>query len=713
VTIGGIVNNSSGVISGGNAGIYLDYSSTVTGGITNSGLIQGDVNGIYSNDSTINGDIVNTPTGVIRGGTDIFQGGIYLDRTSVLSGRILNQGLIEGGEGGVVADDYSHIEQGVTNTGMISGAIAGINVLSFSTISGGIVNQGTIAGGSDGIRIVSYSAVTGGITNSGTISGGNYSIYVDDETASLDSISITGNDTAKFIGEVYAPNTPVTVVAGHSYTMDDGNLFTVQSFTNAGTLKIGAGNTGTITGDFINTGTFRPTVANTAYGKLVVNGNATLGGSLFVDASTLTAGHSYTNGTVSGVITASTTVSGTFASYDDNSLLFNLTPSYGSNQLDLVISAAGTTGVYDAVVAQGNRPATGAARVLDDIIAGDGQIAGLFLSVSASQAKISDAASQTLPLLTGGAQQAAHAAINSINRVVQARIESNLGLSSGNDFLGNKRVWLKPFGSWVEQDNRNGVAGYDARIMGFALGADAVASPATRVGLAFAYARADVNGKSSVAPTSADVDAYRLIGYGSYGLDENTEVNLQAGFGMNQNDGRRNLTAFVPTSVARSDYDSLTATVGVGLGRIYKFSEQTRFIPSIRADYTWVKDKGYTETGPSLLNLSVRSATSEEMIVAVDGKLMHEISQGTTLAANLGLGYDFLSDQASITSAFAGYPGATFVTNGIDPSPWVVRGGLGFTRMVRNDMEVTARYDAEHRKDFLNQTASVKLRWSF
>ena len=27
--------------------------------------------------------------------------------------------------------------------------------------------------------------------------------------------------------------------------------------------------------------------------------------------------------------------------------------------------------------------------------------------------------------------------------------------------------------------------------------------------------------------------------------------------------------------------------------------------------------------------------------------------------------------------------------------------------------EITARHDAEHREDFLNQTAAVKLRWAF
>jgi outer membrane autotransporter protein len=162
-----------------------------------------------------------------------------------------------------------------------------------------------------------------------------------------------------------------------------------------------------------------------------------------------------------------------------------------------------------------------------------------------------------------------------------------------------------------------------------------------------------------------------------------------------------------------ADYNSLTATAGAGLGRTDGIGEATRFTPSIRADYTWIKDKGYTETGAGALNLDVKGRTSDELILAVDGKVAHETGAGTTLTANLGVGYDVLNQQASITAAFAGAPGAAFTTRGLDPSPWVLRGGLGMVKTMQSGMELAARYDAEYRRDFLNQSVSVKLRWAF
>ena len=106
-------------------------------------------------------------------------------------------------------------------------------------------------------------------------------------------------------------------------------------------------------------------------------------------------------------------------------------------------------------------------------------------------------------------------------------------------------------------------------------------------------------------------------------------------------------------------------------------------------------------------------AKSAIMQAALDGKLTHQYGDRLSVSANLGVGYDAIGGQASITSAYAGAPAAGFVTYGLDPGPWHVRGGLGLTYQTNDRTEVTARYDADYRSDFLNQTASVKVRWAF
>lgn len=353
-----------------------------------------------------------------------------------------------------------------------------------------------------------------------------------------------------------------------------------------------------------------------------------------------------------------------------------------------------------------NSPAYGAASIIDN----NSSLQELFSDLS-DDADVSAAATQTLPLLTGGSIQAVGNALNGINGVVQNRIQMARGQASGDGFVTDQYVWVKPFGSLAEQDDSNGVSGFEAKTAGLAVGADGALNDKLRLGAAFAYAKSDVDSNSTVAKQSAKVDVFQLIGYGSYDLPDNSSLNFQVDVGQNLNKGSRQI-AFTGT-VASSDYNSYSAHVGASLGRSYQLAAKTSLTPSIRADYTWIKDRGYSETGAGLLNLNVDSRDSEALVFGIDAALNHQISDSTSLSANLGVGYDSLAKQASITAVFAGAPGAAFTTYGLDVEPWSARAGLGLTHTMASGTEISLRYDAEHREGYLNQSASVKARWAF
>jgi hypothetical protein len=75
--------------------------------------------------------------------------------------------------------------------------------------------------------------------------------------------------------------------------------------------------------------------------------------------------------------------------------------------------------------------------------------------------------------------------------------------------------------------------------------------------------------------------------------------------------------------------------------------------------------------------------------------------------------YDMLSEQAQSTSFLVG-GGPAFVSNGLDPSPWVMRAGAGLAKQSNGGYEFSLRYDAEGRTSgFLTQTVSARIRKSF
>ena len=142
-------------------------------------------------------------------------------------------------------------------------------------------------------------------------------------------------------------------------------------------------------------------------------------------------------------------------------------------------------------------------------------------------------------------------------------------------------------------------------------------------------------------------------------------------------------------------------------------NDMTTFTPSLRIDYTYLEDDGYTETGAGASNLIVGSSDVDDLIIGIDGELAHNFNASTLFTADLGLGYDILADQGSITSAFAGAPSASFKTTGIDPSGWLVRGGLGLVFGEEDAMQFSLNYDFKVRDDFMNNSISLKFNMPF
>lgn len=620
-----------------------------------------------------------------------------------------------------------------------SGTIGSISAIHFSTTNS-INNTGTIKDEITGIRVEENSHV-GNIDNSGTIEGGLAAILAPEaDSNSIYSINLLGTD-ARLIGDVYAPSATVAIKYGAVFSTE--NAYAVQGFIiengamlnmgignsttgdlasgitvsnaldNFGTLNLASGVTGTLHGDYqqSNSGLLRIGVASdSSYGKLVVDGTATLASNAKIEVDVSNPNYSFSAKSLQDVLSANTLNSdGSFA-VSDNSQLFDFGAVKDGNTVDLTLVKSSS--VLDSVINTGNSPARGAAGVLDEAIGNDpdGELAGYFVGLSSEQ-EVSDAVTQTLPTVAGNTSNAIGNTLSGINRVIQARQGDNSGLSSGDAPQAEDNLWIKTFGSWAEQDEREGISGFDADTQGLAIGADAAVSDNTRLGLAFAYAQINLDNDSNIAPQSADIDTFQLIGYGSYALAPDTELNFQLDGGQNRTDSKRNMP--FADATAKADFDGYNVHAGVGIGHSMRLSEQLTFVPSARADYTWIESESYREKGAGALNLDVDSNDAEELLLSVDGKVEYSLSDATVVSANLGAGYDVIDEDSSITSTYAGASGAAFKTPGLDLEPWLARAGFGLSHTLASGTEVSLRYDAEARSDFTNQGASLKARWAF
>lgn len=713
------------------AGIRLQGSS-ISGGITNSGLIQaGDAStyesyGLSGYMSTISGDIVNTGTWTGTGSNEAY--GIYLIYSSV-SGGITNSGTLSGTTAGIslFGSSVSAVIGGpIVNQagGTISGDFAGIMLNAEATVTGGIQNAGVIRGTMESVSLANFFAPFA-IDNTGTL-GGNANIGINTlnlngnsarvigSTAGSGTVNINGTFSSEGVFDVGTFN-----VASTGVFFMNHEVGATSGATNSGILDVGEGSR-TITGDFTQapSGTFRLALANeSTHGRLNVSGNATVadGSKIFVNivgAPTLS-----NNATIAGVITTegTLTTNASALSVNDNSALYKFaaaTVSSPGSALDLIVTPD-SAGLPSAVETNRLPAAAGAAGALQTMF-NNGvpqAMAPVFEKLNnMTDEEAAQAVSQTLPTLVGAGSQAGINALHSMNKIIQSRVESVQGLSSG-EVGADRYAWVRAFGNWSDQNNRRDVAGFESDTGGIVIGADAPVNDKVRAGGAFTYAKSKIKSKSDAAPSKVDVDTFELVGYASYNIDPRTDINYQLDIGQNKASSTREIT-FMGTR-ATADFDSIVVHGSVGIGRLMPISETTNWTPSVRLDYTHMRTEGYTEDGAGPLNLDVKSQTYREFLLTGDAKASHQFQNGLKLLGNASLGYDFVNKQAKSTSTFTG-GGPTFVTEGLDVSPWFYRLGAGLVKETGKGMEYSLRYDMEGRTSgYINQSVSAKVRWAF
>ncbi|MES2880096.1 MAG: hypothetical protein V4713_16920, partial [Pseudomonadota bacterium] len=406
--------------------------------------ISGNLIGTLTNNHLISGTSTNNAGSAFALGVGV--GNIFTTRQML--GTMVNNGAISAtatgsGSGYAIAyfvTDAVAPEASITNN--VNGSItATMNAsggyaagISANTFNGTLNNAGTISG----------TVLNGGVAYSLLLSSGSDGLVNNLATGVLSGSLMTGSGIT--VNNAGTLDLPLTLNAGPATGFIGGNY----DQTETGVLKIAA-----LSAD------------PAGYSQLTVGGNATIAGKAFVDvktANTLAVGQ-----TLQGVVTAGT-LSGNFASVADNSSLFNFISVVNGSHIDFQIIKGMT--VTEAITSQSNNPAAGAAGVLDSLIAaGSTGNAGMDAIVTTlgqltTQQQVSNAVSQTLPLLPGGQAVAVSGSLHSVNRIVQARQEGQHGRSSGDEFLGNKQAWVKPFGSAADQDDKSGVSGYKARTSG-------------------------------------------------------------------------------------------------------------------------------------------------------------------------------------------------------------------------------------------------------
>jgi uncharacterized protein with beta-barrel porin domain len=679
-------------------GIRVSGNIDNTSSITNSGTM--DLTTILGDDSEayVSGIRVD---GIMTDSTIENSGAINITTTFGDSGSFSSYGII-------VSSSGSDSDSEIINSGTMELAVHGTDadnvwvagIQSYDTL---VTNSCTITATADSDEntfVYGIYNVSGDVDNSGMV------------TASLSSGELNDSFYAVYTGGSLT----------NSGTLN-GRLYTGGDTQNSGTIMLSTGESN-ISGDFTQTtdGTLGITINtddsdNIEYSVLSVAGTASFadGSELYVNITTSSA--DLYDQTVTGVVISDTAIDVDIDALDvtDNSALLDVVASLSLNDTSLDLTLEQTMTIYDAISQSGSLLGADVGVVLDNILTNinNGDIDSdiqTYVSQLYSQATTEQVAQMVAQLVPVGATQTpalTNQVIGIIGAVIQARLG---GGNAGDPLFSDKNMWIKPFASFTDQDDDNSMPGFSADTYGVGMGLDGELSCGSTLGLAMFYSSVDA--ETNNMPQTTQMDVINLMAYGSTPLASAKDFTLhwQVGGGFQDTETRRYIT---DTGTAEADYTGTNLFAQVRGVKTVNLRPDLMLTGGAVASYTYLYTPSYAETGVGGLDLDVDSNDTHALVPGLEGGVSWFPAAGVSVKANVFVGYDVINDDVAVTSRFQG-GGASFITEGIDNSPFVYSAGVSLGKQFTDTFSLLAGYDFEGQgNDLMTHMASCKFSVKF
>lgn len=654
----GLINSGSiavhGLTGSGSSTGISDVGSTIGGSVMNDGSI--DVSGsnasgvmlVHTNTSGFN----NSGTGTIDvSGTDAL--GVFLDGVTVQN-ALSNYGTIRATGSNAEALTL----EGVTFTRSPSQSLVML------------YNNGTISGESIGVHV--SDQVVGGkpfriYQLYGLIEGGTAAIQVDDGESYFDFVGGTvrgdllGLSGVKIDGDAIFDG---SLIKSGYVTIQEGTLTLVRPHT-------------TIMGDFDMEEAnsvlemYLGNDTNPALPVLKVTGTTDIAPGAQLRLLARSSDFRVTpGGTRYTLISSGNLLGGSNLTVTSSSALLDV-KSFGvqGNDITTVVTAKSDQTLADNTLAVGGsqNAATSVGRVsaVMSLIDEQDPVFQAFANAG-TDGELARLAESLSPDVSRGVLRAATNSQTLVSGVINER-SSRARHASGSTNTG---VWLQALSSDANQDQRHGVAGYDADSHGIAVGADGQLNADTTLGLAYSYLDSDV--KSDLG-SKTKVTGHALTVYSNWTHD-NWFVDASLMYGWNDNESKR----YIAGTRAKGDYDSDIFGVSALAGYTVQLRPEVVLEPQVGARYANVGMDAYREKGSSA-SLNVGSQRYE----------VGEMGFGARLAADFALGagslepeakvmawHDVIGDKVATSSSFV-LGGDSFTSRGTTPVRDSYELGLG------------------------------------
>lgn len=294
---------------------------------------------------------------------------------------------------------------------------------------------------------------------------------------------------------------------------------------------------------------------------------------------------------------------------------------------------------------------------------------------------------------------------------------SNLGGSlkddGGDEYVAPRSaaLWGHAFGAGMDQNERQNVDGYDARLYGIIAGYDNWISPGFRVGVAGGYANTSIDGEGDTFGNRTTIDSYLIEAYGSF-RGAGWYATGRTGFTWHDYETQRVIDVGPLNDVARANHDGRQFNASLEVGAPMHFA-RTIFTPIASLTYSNLDQDGYTETdNGSGVGLAINSQSNDSLVSALGVKAIVPIANDTVIEGRAAWLHEFLDSAQTVSAAFAA-GGGTFTAAGPDVGRDTAALGAGLIAQINPGMNFEINYDANVRQDYLAHIGSARLTVGF
>jgi outer membrane autotransporter protein len=284
---------------------------------------------------------------------------------------------------------------------------------------------------------------------------------------------------------------------------------------------------------------------------------------------------------------------------------------------------------------------------------------------------------------------------------------------AGTKLSGDWSAWARVFGDWAELDRSNVAAGFTSTTGGVVAGADYNFSPNFLAGLAAGYQSSNMDFRGT---GEGDISSWSLTAYGDYRMGA-IYIDALAGYAMQSYDMDRYLTVLGTNYVANSDYDGSSIIGSLETGYEIALAANMKLTPFAGVNFTHTKTDAVTETGAGIWNLAYddRSENGFDSVLGARLSKSFVTDGGTKLTPTIELGWKHAFGDASpiANAALAGTPGSNFQIFGSTAKRDTAIVGAALSIQMTDTIDAYVQYNGQYSGNYMDNTASLRLRLKF